>query len=94
LVEVSVQGGARVDGLDLFLVMRKRLTITGSTMRPRTAAEKGAIAAALCAMVWPALDAGRAGPLIHAVFPLAEVAAAHRLMESSTHVGKIVLSPV
>lgn len=94
LVVVSVQGGAKVENLDLFLVMRKRLVITGSTMRPRTTAEKGAIAAALRARVWPALDAGRAGPVVHAVFPLADAAAAHRLMESSTHVGKIVLSPV
>ena len=94
LVEVSVQGGAKVDNLDLFLVMRKRLTITGSTMRPRSTAEKGAIAAALRRKVWPALDAGRAGPVIHAVFPLAQAAAAHCLMETSAHVGKIVLSPV
>jgi len=92
LVEVSVQGGAKVAELDLFLVMRKRLTITGSTMRPRTTSEKGAIAEALRTVVWPALDAGRAGPVVHAVFPLGEAAAAHRLMESSTHVGKIVLS--
>ena len=91
LVEVAIQHGAKAENLDLFLVMRKRLTITGSTMRPRTTAEKGAIAAALRAKVWPALDAGRAGPVIHAVFPMSEAAAAHRLMEGSTHVGKIIL---
>ncbi len=91
LVEVATQQGAKAENLDLFLVMRKRLTITGSTMRPRSTEEKGAIAAALRAKVWPALDAGRAGPVIHAVFPLAEAAAAHRLMEGSTHVGKIIL---
>jgi len=91
LVQVAVQGGARTEGLDLFLVMRKRLVITGSTLRPRTTGEKGAIAAALRAKVWPVLDAGRAGPLIHRVFPFGEAAAAHRLMESSEHVGKIIL---
>jgi NADPH:quinone reductase len=91
LVEVATQLGAKAENLDLFLVMRKRLTITGSTMRPRTTAEKGAIAAALREKVWPALDDGRAGPVIHAVFPLSEAADAHRLMESSAHVGKIIL---
>lgn len=92
LVLVSVQGGAKVDGLNLFQVMSRRLTITGSTMRPRTTAEKGAIAAALRDKVWPALEAGRAGPVVHAVFPLAEAAQAHRVMESSVHVGKLVLA--
>lgn len=91
LVEVATQHGAKAENLDLFLVMRKRLTITGSTMRPRTTAEKGAIAAALREKVWPALDAGRAGPVIHAVFPMSEAAAAHRLMEGGTHIGKIIL---
>jgi len=91
LVEVATQLGSRVERLDLFQVMRRRLTITGSTMRPRTTAEKGAIAQDLRQIVWPALDAGRAGPVIHAVFPLAEAAEAHRVMESSAHVGKLVL---
>ena len=91
LVQVAVMHGAKVDGLDLFLVMRKRLTILGSTMRPRTTAEKGLIAKALRETVWPVLDAGRCAPVIHQVFPLAEAAAAHRLMESSAHIGKIML---
>jgi len=91
LVEVSTQLGAQVEKLDLFQVMRRRLTITGSTMRPRTTAEKGTIARALHEKVWPALDAGRAGPVIHQVFALADAAAAHRLMESSAHIGKLVL---
>jgi NADPH2:quinone reductase len=91
LVQVAVMHGAKVDGFDLSVVMRKRLTLVGSTMRPRTTAEKGLIARALLETVWPALDAGRCGPVIHKVFPLAEAAAAHRLMESSTHIGKIVL---
>lgn len=91
LVQVAVMHGAKVDGFDLGVVMRKRLTIVASTMRPRTTAEKGQIARALCETVWPALDAGRCGPVIHRVFPLAEAAAAHRLMESSAHIGKIML---
>ena len=91
LVEVSTQLGTQVEKLDLFQVMRRRLTITGSTMRPRTTAEKGTIARALHEKVWPALDAGRAGPVIHQVFALADAAAAHRLMESSAHIGKLVL---
>lgn len=91
LVVVAGQLGMVVEKLDLFQVMRKRLVITGSTMRPRTTAEKGAIAAQLRERVWPVLAAGRCGPLVHAVFPLAEAARAHALMESSAHVGKIVL---
>ena len=91
LVEVSTQLGTHVEKLDLFQVMRRRLTITGSTMRPRTTAEKGTIARALHEKVWPVLDAGRAGPVIHQVFALADAAAAHRLMESSAHIGKLVL---
>ncbi len=91
LVEVATQLGAVVERLDLFQLMRRRLTITGSTMRPRSTAQKGAIALALQERVWPLLDAGRAGPVIHAVFPLRAVAEAHALMESSTHIGKLVL---
>ena len=60
-------------------------------MRPRTTEEKGLIARALREAVWPVLDAGRCGPVIHKVFPLAEAAAAHRLMETSAHIGKILL---
>lgn len=92
LVVIAVQGGVSDPELNIGLVMMKRLTITGSTMRPRTRAEKGAIADALRAKVWPLLDAGRCAPVIHGVFPLAQVADAHRLMESSTHIGKIVLT--
>jgi NADPH2:quinone reductase len=92
LVEVATQGGAKVENFDLLYVMRRRLVITGSTMRPRSTAEKGALAQALRDKVWPALNAGRCGPVIHRVFPLAEVAEAHRLLESSAHVGKLVLA--
>lgn len=91
LVEVATQGGTRAGGLDLFDIMRRRLTITGSTMRPRTTAQKGAIARDLREKVWPALDAGRAGPVIYQVFPFDHAAEAHRVMESSVHIGKLVL---
>jgi len=91
LVLIAFLGGAKVENLDLTTIMTRRLTVTGSTMRPRTAAQKAAIADALRAHVWPVLDAGRCGPLVHEVFPLEQAADAHRLMESSTHVGKIML---
>jgi putative PIG3 family NAD(P)H quinone oxidoreductase len=92
LVVVAVQGGGRDPEFDLRHVMVKRLTITGSTMRPRTAAEKAAIGAALLERVWPLLEAGTCAPVIHGVFPLEQVVDAHRLMESSAHIGKIVLT--
>ena len=88
---IAFLAGSKVEHFDFVTVMTKRLTITGSTMRPRSTAQKGAIAAALRAKVWPVLDAGRCAPVIHATFPLAEAAAAHRLMESSAHIGKIML---
>ncbi len=91
LVLIAFLGGAKVENLDLTTIMTRRLTVTGSTMRPRTTAQKAAIADALRAHVWPVLDAGRCGPLVHEVFPLERAADAHRLMESSTHVGKIML---
>lgn len=91
LVEVATQLGAKVADFNLAAVMQKRLVITGSTMRPRTSAEKGEIALALQQQVWPLLSAGQAGPVVHAVFPLEEVAAAHRLLESSAHIGKVML---
>ena len=91
LVLIAFQGGAKVEALDFTHVMTRRLTITGSTMRPRTTAQKAEIAEDLRAHVWPLLDAGRCGPVIHTVFPLERAADAHRLMESSTHIGKIVL---
>jgi NADPH2:quinone reductase len=73
-------------------VMRRRLSITGSTLRPRSAGFKAALAGAVEQQVWPLLAAGKFRPLIHQAFPLAEAAAAHRLMESSAHIGKIVLT--
>ena len=73
-------------------IMLKRLTFTGSTLRPRSVEEKAAIARELEAKVWPLLAQGQCKPAIHATFPLAQAAAAHALMETSTHVGKIILT--
>jgi NADPH2:quinone reductase len=90
LVQVAFMQGSKAD-LDLMTVMTKRLTITGSTMRPRTSAEKAAIAAALKQKVWPLLNQGKIAPVIEKTFALEDVSAAHALMESSTHIGKIML---
>jgi putative PIG3 family NAD(P)H quinone oxidoreductase len=92
LVEIGFMGGNASAQLDLGQVLRRRLTVTGSTLRPRTVAEKGEIAAALRAEVWPLLDRGRVKPIIFRTYPLEQAAEAHRLMESSGHVGKIVLT--
>jgi NADPH2:quinone reductase len=92
LVMIAFLQGSKVQDFDFMQVMLRRLTITGSTMRPRSTAQKGAIAAELREKVWPVLDAGRCQPVIHATFPLAQAAEAHRLMESSTHIGKIMLT--
>ena len=92
LVMIAFLQGSKVQEFDFVQVMVKRLTITGSTMRPRTSAQKGAIAADLREKVWPVLDTGRCPPVIHATFPLAQAAEAHRLMESSAHIGKIILT--
>jgi len=91
LVQIAFLHGATVESFDLTPIMLRRLTVTGSTMRPRSTAEKGVIARALREQVWPMLDQGRCGPVIHRVFPLAEAAAAHTLLESGTNIGKIVL---
>jgi NADPH2:quinone reductase len=91
LIQIAVMHGSKVEGLDLLPVMTRRLTITGSTMRPRSTAEKGRIAQTLREKVWPVLNAGRCGPVIYKVFPLAKAADAHRLMESGAHIGKIMM---
>ena len=91
LAIIATQGG-NASGIDSGLVLRKRLTLTGSTLRPRSLPYKAALASELRAKVWPWLEAGQVKPVIHQVFPAAQAAAAHALMESSTHVGKIVLS--
>ncbi len=92
LVFIAFLGGETVENLDLRPIMLKRLTVTGSTMRPRTTAQKSRIADALREKVWPLLDAGDFAPVIHAVMPLEEAAAAHALMETSSHIGKIMLT--
>ncbi|ABI62246.1 NAD(P)H-quinone oxidoreductase [Granulibacter bethesdensis] len=91
LVTIALQGGAKGEA-DLARVMTRRLTLTGSTLRPRSKEEKAAIAQALKEHVWPLLSAGRIGPHVHAVFPLHKAEEAHRLMESGAHTGKIILT--
>jgi NADPH2:quinone reductase len=91
LVQIGLMGGETAS-IDLRRVLGRRLTITGSTLRPRSVAEKGAIADALAREVWPLLEAGTVKPIVYDTFPLADASAAHRLMESSEHVGKIVLT--
>jgi len=90
IVNIAFQKGSKIE-IDLLPIMLKRLTLTGSTLRPRSVAEKAEIAKALEEIVWPLFAAGRCTPLVYRTFPLAEAAAAHRLMESSEHVGKIIL---
>jgi NADPH2:quinone reductase len=89
---IAFLNGFIVEEVDLRPIMVKRLILTGSTMRPRTTAQKAQIADALREKVWPLLAQGKAGPHIHATFPLAEATKAHALMESSQHIGKIVLT--
>lgn len=91
LVIIAVQGGVKAE-FNAGMVLRKRLTITGSTLRPRPIAFKTAIAQALRDRVWPLLAQGRIKPVIHQVFPAREAAAAHTLMESNRHIGKLVLT--
>jgi putative PIG3 family NAD(P)H quinone oxidoreductase len=91
IVNIAFQKGSKVE-VDLLPIMLKRLTLTGSTLRPRTVAEKAEIARSLEAKVWPLFSAGRCRPVIFRTFPLADAAGAHRLMETSQHVGKIVLT--
>lgn len=90
IVIIALLGGAKAN-VDLGQVLRRRLTITGSTLRPRPVAFKAQIARELRGRVWPLLEAGRIRPVIHQTFPLEQAAAAHALMESSAHVGKIML---
>jgi NADPH2:quinone reductase len=91
LVIISVQGGVQSE-LNAGLVLRRRLTVTGSTLRPRPVAFKAAIAQACRQVVWPLLVSGRIKPVVHCTFDAADAAKAHALMESNQHVGKIVLT--
>ena len=90
LVEIATLRGATTE-LNILQMMQRRHTITGSTLRIRSVAEKGAIAAALREHVWPLLESGAVKPHVHATFPLRDAAAAHRVMESGVHIGKLVL---
>jgi len=91
LVLISTMGGAKAE-IDLRAVMGRRLSITGSTLRARSSEFKGGIARSLRANVWPLLESGSVKPVVHATFPLERASEAHRLMESSEHIGKIVLT--
>lgn len=90
-VSIATQHGV-VAEVNFVSIMSKRLTLTGSGLRPRSVEDKGAIAAALRQKVWPLLETGKVKPVIYRTFPLAEAGEAHRLLESSSHIGKIVLS--
>jgi NADPH2:quinone reductase len=91
LVIIAVQGGTKAE-INAGLVLRRRLTVTGSTLRPRPVAFKGAIAQSLRRHVWPLIEAGQIKPVIHSRFAAADAAKAHTLMESNQHIGKIVLT--
>jgi NADPH:quinone reductase len=91
IVQIAFLQGQRAM-IDLRPLMQKRLIHTGSTLRPRSPAEKAVIADALSAKVWPLLEAGRCKPIIDSVYSLAEAAKAHARMESGAHIGKIVLT--
>jgi NADPH2:quinone reductase len=93
VVQIAFLRGNKTE-IDLNAIMRKRLTLTGSTLRPRSVAEKGLIAQALRAKVWPLFESGKLKPVIHAAFPLARTADAHRMMDADQHTGKIVLTVV
>jgi NADPH:quinone reductase len=91
LLQIAVLHGAKAE-INLVRMLRQRLTIIGSTLRSRTVDEKGAIAAAVEKSVWPLVEAGKIRPIVYATFPLRQAAEAHRLMESGSHIGKIVLT--
>jgi len=90
LVVIGLLGGTEAK-VPLAQILMRRLTLTGSTLRPRSVAYKASVAAALRARIWPLIEAGQIRPVIAQTFPLAQAAEAHRLMESGTHIGKIVL---
>jgi NADPH2:quinone reductase len=91
LVQIALLRGAAAE-VDLGVIMRRRLTLTGSTLRPRSIQAKAAIAQALEAHVWPLIERGEVKPVIHAVVPLERASEAHRMMEDGAHIGKIVLA--
>ncbi|HMH30378.1 MAG TPA: NAD(P)H-quinone oxidoreductase [Steroidobacteraceae bacterium] len=91
VVTISLLGGSRAE-INVGMILVKRLTLTGSTLRSRTVAQKAAVAEAVRQNVWPLIESGKVRPVIFKTFPLAEASEAHRLMESSNHIGKIVLT--
>jgi NADPH2:quinone reductase len=91
LVQIGFLQSASVENFDLRPIMLRRLTLTGSTLRARTVAQKAAIATALREKIWPLIESGSVSPLIHATFPLEQARQAHEMMESSSHLGKILL---
>ncbi|NHO31390.1 NAD(P)H-quinone oxidoreductase [Acetobacter fallax] len=91
LILIALQSGAKAENVDISGILTKNLTIEGTTLRPRSAAYKAAIARDLLENVWPRLASGEIAPLIHATFPISEAAEAHTLMETGSHSGKIVL---
>ena len=90
LVQIALLQGSRVE-IDIAPIMVKRLTFTGSTLRPRTVDQKAAIAQSLLSNVWPLIEAGKVGTIVHAEFALADAPKAHEMMQASTHIGKIML---
>jgi putative PIG3 family NAD(P)H quinone oxidoreductase len=91
LVQIACSQSGRAENFDLWPILLRRLTLTGSTLRARTVRQKAEIAALLFENVWPLLDNGAVRPIIHATFPLEEARQAHEMMESSSHMGKILL---
>jgi NADPH:quinone reductase-like Zn-dependent oxidoreductase len=91
LVHIGQLGGAKAQ-INLTPLLRNRLTITGSTLRARSISEKGAIAAAVHEHVWPLFESGAVRVVVHQTFPLSNAAEAHRVMESTAHIGKLVLT--
>ena len=91
IASISFLRGSQVE-IDMMQILRKRLTVTGSTLRPRSAEAKAGIAEKLRAQIWPLIESGEIKPLIAARFPLADVVESHKLMESSKHIGKIILT--
>ena len=90
LVQIALLGGAKTT-INLIPLMQRRLTVTGSTLRPRSVAEKAAIARAMRQRVWPLVEQGRIRPVVHGTFPLRQAAEAHRVLEAGAHIGKLIL---
>src|SRR5207249_3568913 len=91
LVQIGFLQSAMVENFDMRPIILRRLTVTGSTLRARSVQQKAEVAAALREKIWPLLDKGLVKPLVHATFPLDQARQAHEMMESSSHLGKILL---